>query len=118
MAKEAIITSGMGYSVLASGARVTGNIYAEEDIRIEGLLEGNLLCKGKVILGMQAVLTGNVKCLNAEIAGKVEGDVEVVEQLSLRSRSFIAGAIKTSVLVIEPGAIFNGTCEMNQAGLD
>ena len=112
MAKEVIVTTGAVYSILAPGTRITGAINAEEDIRIEGFLEGDLTCKGKVILGPQAVLKGNVKCVNAEIAGILEGDIEANEQLSLRQKAQITGSIKTSTLVIEPGAGFNGTCEM------
>jgi len=112
MAKEVVVTTGAVYSILAPGARITGNIFSEEDIRIEGFLEGDLVCKGKVILGVQATLKGNVKCVNAEVAGVIEGDIEANEQLSLRGKSQIKGAIKTSTLVIEPGAIFNGACEM------
>lgn len=112
MAKEVVVTTGSVYSILAPGARIAGNIYSEEDIRIEGSLEGDLVCKGKVILGAQAILKGNVKCINAEVAGVIEGDIEANEQLSLRGKSQIKGAIKTSTLVIEPGAIFNGACEM------
>ncbi|MDD4921531.1 MAG: polymer-forming cytoskeletal protein [Bacteroidales bacterium] len=112
MAKEVIVTTGIAYSILAPGTSITGNIYSEEDIRIEGFLEGDLTCRGKVILGPQAVLKGNVICVNAEIAGNLEGDIATSEQLSLREKAQIKGAIKTSNLVIEPGARFNGSCEM------
>lgn len=115
MAKEVVITTGAVYSILAPGARITGNISSEEDIRIEGYMEGDLTSKGKVILGPQSVLKGNLKCVNAEIAGLVEGDIEANEQLSLRGNSRVKGSLKTSNLVIEPGAVFNGACEMSSS---
>lgn len=113
MAKEIVTAAGAVYSIIAPGARITGNVYSEEDIRIEGFLEGDLVCKGKVILGPQSILKGNVTCLNAEVSGIIEGDVDAAELLSLRERAQIKGAIKTSTLIIEPGASFNGTCEMS-----
>ena len=112
MAKEVVTTTGAVYSILAMGSRISGDIYSEEDIRIEGSLVGDLICKGKVILGPHAVLRGNVKCVNAELSGIIEGDIEANEQLSLRGKSQVRGAIKTSTLIIEPGARFNGACEM------
>jgi len=115
MAKEVVIAAGAVYSIIAPGARIFGNISSEEDIRIEGFLEGDLTCKGKVILGPQSMLKGNVKCVNAEISGIIEGDIEAGELLSLREKSQIKGSIKTSTLIIEPGASFNGTCEMCSA---
>jgi cytoskeletal protein CcmA (bactofilin family) len=112
MAKETVTAAGAVYSIIASGARITGSIYSEEDIRIEGFLEGDLICNGKVIIGPQSILKGNVKCVNAEVSGIIEGDIEADEQLSLREKSQIKGAIKTATLLINPGASFNGTCEM------
>jgi len=112
MAKEVIVTTGIAYSVLAPGVKITGDIFSDSDIRLEGVLIGNLTCDGKVILGPQASLKGDVKCANAEISGILEGDIESREQLTLRENSRISGAVKTSILVIEPGASFNGACEM------
>ena len=117
MSKEVVVTTGAVYSILAQGTRIIGDIYSEEDIRIEGGLEGNLTSKGKAILGPSSVLKGDIKCVNAEISGSVEGDIEVNEQLSLRGNSCVRGAVKTSTLIIEPGSVFNGTCEMNMENL-
>jgi len=112
MAKEIITASGAVYSIIAPGTRISGNVYSEEDIRLEGTLEGDLVSKGKVILGPQSMMKGNVKCVNAEISGIIEGDIEATEQLSLREKAQIKGSIRTSTLIIEPGASFNGACEM------
>ena len=112
MAKE-VTTNGTVYSVLALGTRIKGTIYSDDDFRIDGFLEGDILCKGKVILGSQSVLTGTVKCSNAEISGILEGGIEARELLSLKGQSHVKGSIKTSTLIIEPGASFNGTCEMS-----
>jgi len=112
MAKEIVIAAGAVYSIIAPGTRINGNVYSEEDIRIEGSLEGDLISKGKVILGPQSMLKGNVKCVNAEVSGIIEGDIEAAEQLLLREKAQIKGSIKTSTLIIEPGASFNGACEM------
>jgi len=115
MAKEIVTAAGAVYSIIAPGARITGNISSEEDIRIEGFLEGDLVCKGKVIIGPQSLMKGNVKCVSAEVSGMVEGDIEASEMLSLREKSQIKGSLKTSTLIIEPGASFNGACEMCSA---
>jgi cytoskeletal protein CcmA (bactofilin family) len=112
MAKEIVTAAGAVYSIIAPGARITGSIYSEEDIRIEGFLDGDLICKGKVIIGPQSILKGNITCVNAEVSGIVEGDIEANEQLSLREKAQIKGSIKTATLIIEPGASFNGACEM------
>jgi cytoskeletal protein CcmA (bactofilin family) len=117
MAKEVTTTTGAVYSVIAPGTRITGTIFSEEDFRIDGYLEGDIVCKGKVIIGPHSVLKGLVVCSNAEISGVLEGGIEAKELLSLKGQSQVKGYIKTSTLIIEPGAIFNGPCEMNRESL-
>jgi len=112
MAKEVTVTTGAVYSILAPGTKITGDIYSEADIRLDGSIEGNIICEGKVILGSASSLNGNIKCSNAEISGVVTGMIDAPEMLSVKAQSVITGAIRTSTIVIEPGAVFNGTCEM------
>lgn len=111
MAKE-IINNGLAHNVLASGTKVKGIITSESDFRIDGEFEGEMNCSGKVVIGTQGVLVGTLNCTNAEIMGKVEGKINITEQLSLKSTTTIVGDIKTKTLIIEPDAQFNGTCDM------
>jgi len=114
MAKEVSNAPITVYSILAPGAKIKGDISSDTDLRLDGLMEGNLISEGKVILGPSASLTGNITCSNAEISGHVKGNVIAPEQLSLKSQSRIDGSITTSTLIIESGAVLNGTCKMFQ----
>ena len=99
-------------NVIGKGTTVTGDIETSSDIRIDGKLDGNLFCKARVILGQGAILDGNLNAAHAELAGEVNGKVEVKEMLTLKSSSTIHGDINTGKLVIEAGAKFNGSCKM------
>ena len=99
-------------NVIGKGTTVTGDIETSSDIRIDGKLDGNLFCKARVILGQGAILDGNLNASHAELAGEVNGKVEVKEMLTLKSSSTIHGDINTGKLVIEAGATFNGSCNM------
>jgi cytoskeletal protein CcmA (bactofilin family) len=99
-------------NVIGKGTTVTGDIETSSDIRIDGKLDGNLFCKARVILGQGAILDGNLNASHAELAGEVNGKVEVKEMLTLKSSSTIHGDINTGKLVIEAGAKFNGSCKM------
>jgi cytoskeletal protein CcmA (bactofilin family) len=99
-------------NVIGKGTTVTGDIETSSDIRIDGKLDGNLFCKARVILGHGAILDGNLNAAHAELAGEVNGKVEVKEMLTLKSSSTIHGDINTGKLVIEAGAKFNGSCKM------
>lgn len=112
MAKEIVINTGAMYNALTNGSKIVGKIFADSDFRIDGEVEGTITCSGKVVIGQKGFLKGSISCVNAEIIGTVEGDIVVSETLSLRSTSIINGEVKTKVLVVEPNAVFNGTCSM------
>lgn len=114
MAKEVAATNTTVYSVIAVGTRIKGTIDTDNDIRLDGQLIGDMKCQGKLVMGGASYLKGTINCVNAEILGKAEADLDVKDVLILRSQSSILGNIKTSTLVIEPGAVFNGTCSMVQ----
>ena len=95
--------------------KIKGDITSEEDFRIDGYFEGNLTTTSKIVLGEKGVLNGNIKCGNAEILGKVTGDLVVENLLSIKSSASIDGNVSIGKLAIEPGAVFNATCTMKGA---
>jgi cytoskeletal protein CcmA (bactofilin family) len=112
MAKEIVANPGAMYNALTNGSKIVGKIIADTDFRIDGEVEGEIVCNGKVIVGANGILNGSISCVNAEIIGTVNGDVTVSDTLTLRSTANIKGEVKTKVLVVEPNAIFDGTCSM------
>lgn len=106
--------SGTIYNALTAGSKIIGTVVADSDIRIDGRLEGDLECSSKVVIGEAGAIKGNVICQNAEVLGKIEGKMDVRQTLALRATGTIVGEIKTTTLIIEPNAIFNGTCSMKQ----
>lgn len=115
MAKEVVTSSGAMYNALTNGSKIVGKIFADTDFRIDGEVEGTISCSGKVVIGQKGFLKGSISCVNAEIIGTVDGDITVSETLSLRGTAIINGDVKTKVLMVEPNAIFNGTCSMREA---
>lgn len=112
MRNKEIISSGIAHNALASGTVVKGDIKAEEDFRIDGKLEGNIECSGKVIIGPQAEIIGNIQCVNIDLMGRVDGNINISETASLKASVRFTGEILTKYIEIEPGASFNGTCKM------
>ncbi len=104
-------------NIIGQGTKIVGDIDTNGDIRIDGNIEGNVTSKGKVVIGSNGLIKGEVFCSNAELAGSLNGKISVSELLSLKASSKVNGDIKTGKLNIEPGAIFTGTCNMgNQSG--
>ena len=106
------VNSGL-HNVLAAGTILTGKIETESDFRLDGRVEGEVSCKGKIVIGPKGSVKGNVRTVNAEIFGNVEGSVNVSERLVLKSTAEIKGDIFIQTLEIEPGAKLNGSCTMS-----
>lgn len=115
MAKQNGTTTSSGLNsinTLSKGTSVEGTITAESDIRIDGKLNGNLDCKGKVIVGPSGTLEGIINCANAVIEGTIKGTLNVKDQLHVKETANINGEIVTGKLIVQAGAIFNVKCQM------
>lgn len=106
--------SGTLFNALTAGSKIIGTIIATTDIRIDGQVEGDLDCQGKVVIGEQGALKGSIRCKNAEVMGKIDGKINVSETLALRATANLQGDAVTRTLIVEPNAIFNGTCAMGK----
>lgn len=102
----------VSHNSLAFGCTVKGEINVDNDIRIDGTVVGNIDCKGKVIVGPTGNINGNIICANAEIIGSMQGNLKVNDTLTIQATGKVNGDIETATLVIEPKAIFCGTCAM------
>lgn len=101
-----------GVNSLGTGTKVIGDLHANSDIRLDGELEGNLRCNGKLILGPKGIIKGEVDCQNAVIEGTIQGTLKVKELLHVKESAQITGQIATNKLMVQSGAVFNVKCEM------
>ena len=72
------------------------------------------LCQGKVVIGETGQVIGDIVAVNAEVVGRITGNVMVAEMLVLKATSSLEGDIQARRLAIEPGAVLNGKCTMLQ----
>jgi cytoskeletal protein CcmA (bactofilin family) len=100
------------HNTITVGTELIGDINSNGDIRLDGVLTGNLLTKGKLVVGESGKVKGIIQCKNSDIYGIVDGKITVSELLSLKSTSQVLGDIFTNRLAIEPGCRFTGTCKM------
>ena len=102
-------------SILSSGIKIEGNIFSEGNIRIDGKVVGDVLSNGNLTLGEHSNLRGEIKAKNITISGKVEGTLFTSEKLVLEGKSSVTGDISCKILVVEPGAKFNGNSKMTES---
>lgn len=97
---------------IVEGTVIQGEIKSESNIRIDGTVKGQIHTKGRLVVGPNGVIEGEIFCQNADIEGTITGKTSVSELLSLKATAKLKGDIITKKLSIEPGAVFNGTCSM------
>lgn len=107
-----VISEVKALNTIAQDTRIKGNIESNGDIRIDGVLEGDLDCKGRVVVGPESKITGTIRCSSGEIMGFVKGEIFVKELLSLKATASISGNLIMGKLSVEPGARFVGHCKM------
>ena len=99
-------------NMIGAGTVITGDIYSKGDIRVDGTLKGSVITEGKVVLGREGIIEGDIECRDADISGTIKAKITVSQLLSLKTSAKLNGDITTNKLSIEPGAEFTGSCSM------
>ena len=97
---------------IVEGTTIHGDIVSPADFRLDGNLVGNFQSKGKIVIGPAGSIKGDISCKNADIEGRFEGKIQVVEILNIKSKASIHGEVICGKLSVEPGAEFSATCVM------
>jgi cytoskeletal protein CcmA (bactofilin family) len=99
---------------VVEGTKITGDIHSTADFRLDGELIGNFHSNGKIVIGPNGLVKGEIQCKNADIEGKFEGKINTTELLSIKGKASIHGEVVCGKLSVEPGAMFAATCTMKQ----
>lgn len=98
---------------VGSGTVVTGEANFKALMRVDGHLSGRISSStGTLIVGANGKVDANIEVAIAMIHGTVNGDIIATQRLELGRAAKLNGNIQTASLVIEPGALFEGTCKM------
>jgi len=103
-----------GNSLIGSGTTIKGDIVSNGDVRIDGILKGNITGSAKILIGQGGVVEGDIEGQQADILGKVTGKLVIKELLNLRGQAVIRGNLHAGKLQIEPTVTFNGQCHMGK----
>jgi cytoskeletal protein CcmA (bactofilin family) len=109
---------GTGTTLISSGTTIKGDISSNSDLRIDGIIIGNINSNAKIVIGASGVVEGDIFGNNADIVGKISGTVRVKELLQLRGDCVVNGNLYAGKLQVEPTATFNGQCHMGANVVD
>jgi cytoskeletal protein CcmA (bactofilin family) len=99
-------------NIINEGTIIKGDIMANGDIRVDGELIGNIEAKGRLVIGPNGKVDGEINCNNIEVSGYIKGKVNVSEMLTMKASAKIYGDLVAGKLSVEPGSLFTGTCSM------
>lgn len=103
-------------TLIGKETKILGKLEAKGIIRVDGFFEGDIITESDVIVGENAVVKGQVKGNNVTLAGRVEGNIESVRKLEIRSSGALIGDMVAGTISIEEGGFFTGNCKMIAAG--
>jgi len=100
---------------VGGGTVVTGEANFKAMMRVDGHLSGRVSStSGTLIVGANGKVDANIEVAVAVIHGTINGDIIATQRLELGRAAKVHGNIQTPSLIIEQGAIFEGTCKMLQ----
>tara|TARA_B100001769_G_scaffold141844_1_gene111137 strand:+ start:269 stop:670 length:402 start_codon:yes stop_codon:yes gene_type:complete len=100
------------YSRIENTTSLKGEIISSGDFRVDGILEGSIKIKGKIVVGKEGLIDGSVSCESADIEGKLKGKINVSGSFNLRSTAIVEGEVVIGKLIVESGASLNAKCRM------
>jgi cytoskeletal protein CcmA (bactofilin family) len=112
--ENGVESSSTELNFLGGGTVVEGTVKANNSVRVDGRIKGKLICKNTLTIGVNGEIEGDVEAKNAIVGGKIKGKIKVTEKLVLEAKSVLIGDLKASKLLIDEGAVFEGTSDMGK----
>jgi cytoskeletal protein CcmA (bactofilin family) len=111
----------MSVSSVVSSARIgtsltiKGTVTGEEDLQIDGKVEGPVTIRGRLTVGSSGQLSAGVIARELAVYGKVSGNVDARDRVEIKRDGAVIGDIQTARISIEDGAIFKGRIEIGRS---
>ena len=97
---------------------ITGDIRFNDSFRIDGKFKGKILSGNTLIIGENGDVEADIEVRSVSINGKVKGSINTRDRVEIFSKGRVTGKIIAPRLIIEEGAFFQGTCQMELKALE
>lgn len=105
-------------TLIGEGSVLEGSCISEADIRVEGEVNGDLRTSGEVVIGEKGSVRSEIHARDVTIAGRMEGTVRATGVVRITPSGRLTGMVEASSLIIEKGAVFQGTSRMADGSED
>jgi cytoskeletal protein CcmA (bactofilin family) len=99
-------------ALLGRGSRFDGRLAFEGTVQINGVFKGDIVSEDILIIGEGAEVEGNIDVGAVVITGSVHGTVRARRAIEIHKPGRMKGNLFTPALTIEPGVVFEGSCQM------
>ena len=89
---------------------IAGNVTVSGFLRIDGDIDGNVQTQGRVIIGEDARIRGNIKAASVSVGGIVQGDIIAPDYVVILSSGMVIGSVLTKKLRVDDNVILHGFC--------
>lgn len=115
MAASSGLTQSAGKAaVIGAGIKINGEISGSENILIEGQVDGSInLGANDVTIGKSGQVKADVTAKAIRVAGEVSGDLKAKERVVISGSGNVRGNVVAPRVVLEDGAIFKGSIDMD-----
>jgi len=108
-------TSALSASRLTAGLHVKGDITGKEDLHVDGTVEGLIQLEPcKLTVGANAKITGDVVAREVIVHGSIKGNLRVRDRIEIKKDGSVNGDLTTARIMIEDGAYFKGSVEIDR----
>jgi len=102
---------------LGSSLHVKGEISGNEDLLVDGSVEGLIqLDERKLTIGATAKVTADIIAREVVVFGNVKGNLRAKDRIEIKKDGSVNGDLTTARIMIEDGAYFKGSIEIEKAG--
>jgi cytoskeletal protein CcmA (bactofilin family) len=102
--------------VIGATVKIKGEVVSDEDIAVEGLIEGSIVLKNnELLVGSSGRVHADVVAKSVKVDGELHGDVETSERIVITANGSMRGNIKSPRVILEDGAKFKGSIDMDEA---
>ena len=110
-------TSSGGTARLGASLHVKGEITGHEDLHIDGTVEGLVhLEDRKLTIGANAKVTADIIAREVAVFGNVKGNLRARDRIEIKKDGSVVGDLTTARIMIEDGAYFKGSIEIDKTG--
>lgn len=103
---------------LDQGTTFKGDLVFEDLLRIDGKFEGTIRSESELIIGDSAQVKGEVIVDSVTVNGRVDGKITAKSRIEINNKARVTGELKSPVLSIQDGAVFDGTIVMGSTPVD